>query len=189
MLIQFFCIPPRLPVLIFIFCRFSFCVWACPGSCSLFTLADLLKFLTDFLVVGMYHFQTRTMQVRVSGVLWEDMTRWGLSEEGCEEKEECLGRSCIHLIYSWGVTPMCIHYQWCCLPNYTDFLFEDRKNTRKRDQLRVSKALERLGTVQISKRCLTAFFKYLCETQLHMTEKWYTHCAGIISNWNSARPF
>lgn len=74
-------------------------------------------------------------------------------------------------------------------PKSYRFFFEGGKNMRKRDQLRVSRALERLGTVQISKRCLTAFFKYLCETQLHMTQKWYTHCAGIISNWNSARLF
>lgn len=60
---------------------------------------------------------------------------------------------------------------------------------RRRSQPRVSWALESLGTVQISKRYLTAFFKYLCETWLHITQKWYTHCAGIISNWNLARPF
>lgn len=121
MLRQFLCIPSRLSVLISNFCRFYFGIYACPASCSFFILADL-EILHYFLFVGMCCSQSWRTQVRVCDVLWEDMTRRQSSEEGCEEEEEWLGWSCIHLIYSWGVIPMCIHYQWCCLPNYIVFL-------------------------------------------------------------------
>lgn len=77
---------------------------------------------------------------------------------------------------------MCIHYQWCFLPENTEnTLWVEKTWEGRRAQPRMSWAPESLGTVQISKRYLTAFFKYLSETQLHITQKWYTHCAGIIS--------